>query len=250
MLWSSSPAGTEIEQVLLDGLAAALGLGGEFTFAGGGGGSLQDSASSAALVALVAALQRSNPDWREHGVDGADGVRHCRPTLHWRRPCGWPGSVREHCGSSLLRRARCPCRRMPWQTCWPRTQPPERSRSWSVRPWEQPAPGAIDPSETSLWQRVSTRRGCTSTRRGLESRRCVQSFAGSWTARTLPTRSAPTHTSGSTPPSTLLHVGEGCQTMPTALSITPEYLVTLRRNRAKSSITVTGRSRSAIVCMR
>ncbi|GAA4027984.1 aminotransferase class V-fold PLP-dependent enzyme [Streptomyces sp. NBC_01352] len=74
MLWSTSPAGTEIEQVLLDGLADALGLGREFTFAGGGGGSLQDSASSASLAALLAALQRSNPDWREHGVDGTETV--------------------------------------------------------------------------------------------------------------------------------------------------------------------------------
>jgi aromatic-L-amino-acid/L-tryptophan decarboxylase len=74
MLWSSSPAGTELEQVLLDGLADALGLGSEFTFAGGGGGSLQDSASSASLVVLLAALQRSNPGWREHGVHGTETV--------------------------------------------------------------------------------------------------------------------------------------------------------------------------------
>lgn len=74
MLWSTSPAATEVEQVLLDGLAGALGLPAEFTFAGGGGGSIQDSASSAVLVALLAALHRRNPEWRETGVTGRERV--------------------------------------------------------------------------------------------------------------------------------------------------------------------------------
>ena len=34
MLWSTAPAGTEVEQALLDGLAGAIGLGPEFTVAG------------------------------------------------------------------------------------------------------------------------------------------------------------------------------------------------------------------------
>jgi len=74
MLWSTAPAATEIEQVVMDGMARALGLGPEFTFAGGGGGALQDSASSAALVALLAALHRDSPAWRETGVDGTERV--------------------------------------------------------------------------------------------------------------------------------------------------------------------------------
>jgi aromatic-L-amino-acid/L-tryptophan decarboxylase len=75
MMWTTSPAATEVEQVLLDGLADALGLGPAFTFAGGGGGSIQDSASSAALAALLAALHRGAPaDWRENGVDGTERV--------------------------------------------------------------------------------------------------------------------------------------------------------------------------------
>jgi aromatic-L-amino-acid/L-tryptophan decarboxylase len=44
MLWSTSPATTEVEQALLDELAGALGLDPAFTFPGGGGGSIQDSA--------------------------------------------------------------------------------------------------------------------------------------------------------------------------------------------------------------
>ncbi|HEY0815388.1 MAG TPA: pyridoxal-dependent decarboxylase [Pseudonocardia sp.] len=74
MLWATSPAATEVEQALLDALAEALGLPPEFTFDGGGGGSIQDSASSAALVALLAALHRANPAWRDEGVDGRDRV--------------------------------------------------------------------------------------------------------------------------------------------------------------------------------
>lgn len=75
MLWSTSPAGTEVEQALLDGLAGALGLDDGFTFAGGGGGTIADSASSAALVALLAALHRaSGGRWRDEGVDGRERV--------------------------------------------------------------------------------------------------------------------------------------------------------------------------------
>ncbi|WP_312858301.1 pyridoxal-dependent decarboxylase, partial [Pseudonocardia pini] len=74
MLWSTSPAATEVEQVVVDGMARALGLGEAFTFAGGGGGSLQDSASSAALVALLAALHRADPGWRSSGVRGDERV--------------------------------------------------------------------------------------------------------------------------------------------------------------------------------
>ena len=75
MLWSTSPACTEVEQVLLDQLAGALGLPASFTFLGGGGGVIQDSASSAALVALLAALHRgSGGRWREKGVHGRERV--------------------------------------------------------------------------------------------------------------------------------------------------------------------------------
>lgn len=74
MLWSTGPAATEVEQVVVDGVARALGLPEAFTFAGGGGGSLQDSASSAALVALLAALHRADPGWRESGVRGDERV--------------------------------------------------------------------------------------------------------------------------------------------------------------------------------
>nr|WP_222132075.1 aminotransferase class V-fold PLP-dependent enzyme [Pseudonocardia sp. C8] len=78
MLWSTSPACTEVEQAITDQLARALGLPEDFTHDGGGGGAIQDSASSAALVALTAALHRAAPDpecgWRVRGVTGRERV--------------------------------------------------------------------------------------------------------------------------------------------------------------------------------
>ena len=59
MLWSTSPACTELEMVVLDWLVELLGLPEQFSFAGTGGGVIQDSASSATLCALVAARERA-----------------------------------------------------------------------------------------------------------------------------------------------------------------------------------------------
>jgi aromatic-L-amino-acid decarboxylase len=59
MLWSTSPACTEVEQVMLDWLVRAAGLPERFLSDGAGGGVIQDSASSAALCALVAARERA-----------------------------------------------------------------------------------------------------------------------------------------------------------------------------------------------
>ncbi|MFM1805478.1 MAG: hypothetical protein RL136_2357 [Planctomycetota bacterium] len=59
MLWSTSPACTELETHVLDWLVHALGLPDRFLSTSAGGGVLQDTASSAALVALVAARERA-----------------------------------------------------------------------------------------------------------------------------------------------------------------------------------------------
>ncbi|MFE9749149.1 pyridoxal phosphate-dependent decarboxylase family protein [Saccharothrix saharensis] len=71
MLWSTSPAATEVEQHLMDELVGAFGLPSSFV----GGGVIQDTASSAALVAVLAALHRaSGGKWRRSGVDGTETV--------------------------------------------------------------------------------------------------------------------------------------------------------------------------------
>ncbi len=59
MLWQTSPACTEVETRMLDWLADACGLPAVFRAGGAGGGVLQDSASSAALCALIAARERA-----------------------------------------------------------------------------------------------------------------------------------------------------------------------------------------------
>src|SRR4051794_15415019 len=69
MLWATSPAATEVETVVLDWLARLLGLPERFLSTGSGGGVIQDSASSATLVATLAALHRaSGGQWRTDGV--------------------------------------------------------------------------------------------------------------------------------------------------------------------------------------
>lgn len=59
MLWSTSPACTELETHILDWFVELFGLPATFTSSGTGGGVFQDSASSAALCALVAARERA-----------------------------------------------------------------------------------------------------------------------------------------------------------------------------------------------
>ncbi|MBM0233512.1 aspartate aminotransferase family protein [Micromonospora sp. STR1_7] len=70
MLWATSPACTELETVLMDWLAQLLDLPHRFRSTGNGGGVIQDSASSATLVATLAALHRASQGrWRATGID-------------------------------------------------------------------------------------------------------------------------------------------------------------------------------------
>lgn len=70
MLWSTSPAVTEVEIRMLDWVIDLLGLPDRFRSTGRGGGVLQDSASSATLCALIAARERATG-----GRGNAEGVR-------------------------------------------------------------------------------------------------------------------------------------------------------------------------------
>ena len=75
MLWSTSPAATELEQHLADLLVPALGLPAAFGTAAGGGGMITEASSSANLVALLAALHHaSDGDWQARGVDRREVV--------------------------------------------------------------------------------------------------------------------------------------------------------------------------------
>ena len=71
MLWSSSPACTELETHVLDWLVRMLGLPENFLSTGTGGGVIQDTASSASLCALLAARERATHfASNQHGCDG------------------------------------------------------------------------------------------------------------------------------------------------------------------------------------
>jgi aromatic-L-amino-acid/L-tryptophan decarboxylase len=71
MLWSTSPACTELETHVLDWLVPMLGLPEKFLSSSTGGGVIQDTASSAALCALLAARERAtNYTSNQRGCDG------------------------------------------------------------------------------------------------------------------------------------------------------------------------------------
>jgi aromatic-L-amino-acid/L-tryptophan decarboxylase len=59
MIWATSPACTEVETRMLDWLVDMMGLPDSFLSTGTGGGVIQDTASSAALTALIAARERA-----------------------------------------------------------------------------------------------------------------------------------------------------------------------------------------------
>ncbi len=73
MLWTTSPACTELEQHVLDWLVEMLDLPTTFHSSGDGGGVIQDTASSASLCALLAACHRDSDkkshEARKKGVD-------------------------------------------------------------------------------------------------------------------------------------------------------------------------------------
>ncbi|HEY3016540.1 MAG TPA: pyridoxal-dependent decarboxylase [Nocardioides sp.] len=94
MIWATSPAVTELEQVVLDWLARALGLPEAFLNrvdgVSTGGGVIQDTASTATFTAVLAALQRASA-----GAVRTDGLAGHSYTIY--------GSTQAH--SSLLKAA-------------------------------------------------------------------------------------------------------------------------------------------------
>jgi aromatic-L-amino-acid/L-tryptophan decarboxylase len=68
MLWRTSPAGTELEQVVVDWLRQALGLPASFD------GLLTDTASTSSLIALAAARQAAGIDAAAAGLAGRPDV--------------------------------------------------------------------------------------------------------------------------------------------------------------------------------
>ena len=69
MVWKSSPAATELEEVTLGWLRRFVGLPPEFT------GTINDTASTSTFLALAAARERHLPEAREDGMAGAPAGR-------------------------------------------------------------------------------------------------------------------------------------------------------------------------------
>jgi aromatic-L-amino-acid/L-tryptophan decarboxylase len=83
MLWSTSPACTEVETLVLDWMVPMLRLPEKFlSTSGAGGGVIQDTASSASLCALVAARERATKFASNR--KGCDGrlVAYCSTQTH------------------------------------------------------------------------------------------------------------------------------------------------------------------------
>jgi len=69
MVWKSSPAATELEEVTLGWLRDFMGLPPEFS------GAINDTASTSTFLALAAARERGLPEAREAGLSGAPAGR-------------------------------------------------------------------------------------------------------------------------------------------------------------------------------
>jgi len=76
MLWRSSPAATELEEVVVDWLRQALGLPAEFR------GMILDTASTSSFTAVLAARHRAAPEAREEGVGGRRLVSYVSDQSH------------------------------------------------------------------------------------------------------------------------------------------------------------------------
>jgi aromatic-L-amino-acid decarboxylase len=82
MLWSTSPACTEVETHLMDWLVGMLGLPETWISTGTGGGVIQDTASSSTLCALLAARERATGfKSNEEGV-GEPLTAYCSTQAH------------------------------------------------------------------------------------------------------------------------------------------------------------------------
>ena len=71
MLWATSPSCTELETHVMDWMVDVMGLPQHFKSTSTGGGVIQDSASSAALCAILAARERATSG--QSNLTGADG---------------------------------------------------------------------------------------------------------------------------------------------------------------------------------
>jgi aromatic-L-amino-acid decarboxylase len=82
MLWSTSPACTELETHVMDWLVGMLGLPEKFLSSQTGGGVIQDTASSAALCALLAGRERATASTSNKKGCNGKLVAYCSTQTH------------------------------------------------------------------------------------------------------------------------------------------------------------------------
>ena len=195
MLWRTSPAATELEEVSLAWLRQLLGLPDAFE------GVIYDTASISTLHALAAAREPAAAGVRTRGLAGRATCRSSAstaPSTRTRR-----STRRSSCSGSATTRC-AGSKPTTSSACVPRPSPP---RSPRTAPRHPAAGGRRDGRHDVDDQRRSRRRdrepsarasasGCTSTRRTRASRRCFPTSAGSCTTPPPPTRSSSIRTSG------------------------------------------------------
>jgi aromatic-L-amino-acid decarboxylase len=170
MLWATSPACTELEEHVLDWLAELLGLPPAFRSDGSGGGVIQDSASSATLVAVIAALHRATGGAvQQDGLTGRYGV-YASSQAH----SSLPKAVRmAGLGTAALRTVDMAPDTLALDPRHLRTL-----RSWRSPPSVRPPAAPSIQSGRSATSAESVGSGCTSTRHTQASPRSVPSCAG------------------------------------------------------------------------
>ncbi len=228
MLWRTSPAATELEEVALGWLRRLLGLPDGFE------GVIYDTASISTLHALAAARERAAPTVRTRGLAGrSDVAPHARVLLRpgalvhrqGRHPARSRAGVApqdsERCGFPHARRRFSPPRSR-------RTAPPGGCRSLSSRPSGPLRRRASIRCPRSPSCAAVNRSGCTSMRRTRASPRWCRGTSGSSAGPSTPTRSSSIRTSGCSPRS--ISSALYCRHMDlvrAAFALTPEYLKTV-----------------------
>ncbi len=204
MLWATSPACTELETHVLDWLVDMLGLPPAFKSSGAGGGVIQDSASSAALCALLAARERATGlRSNESGCDGRL-VAYASTQAH--------SSIEKAVKIAGIGRTNLRLIEVDEAFAMrpePLAEAIARDRAAGLVPCfaardgrhdvvERDRPAARDRRASA----ATTACGCTSTAPWPARRRSARSSATSTTAWSSPTATASTRTSGCSPTST------------------------------------------------
>ena len=164
MSWQTSPAATEVEDVVMEWLREMVGLPDTFT------GVIEDTASTSTFTALLCARERTSefsPEPRRPAGRGraARGVRE-RPGAQLRSPrrrCS-PASAPSTCASSR----RTTSTRSGW-TCWSAPSRTTSRPAGGPAPWWPPS-ARPPPRRSTRWPASppcasATASGCTSTRR-------------------------------------------------------------------------------------